>query len=176
MDTSLPALLLSQARAGDRDAFDALVGPLIEPAFHLAFGLLHDRHEAEDAVQEAALSAWRALRNVRPGSDLRPWFLAIVANRCRSMVRARWWSVLKLDPSGDATQGIEDGVVRDADLSRAIRRLRHDQQVAVVLHFYLDLPLEEVAAITRTPLGTVKSRIHRAVMRLRHQLGTRGAY
>src|SRR5260370_41576486 len=66
MDTAIPSDLLGQARAGDRDAFDALLGPLIDPAFRLAHGLLHDRAGAEDAVQEAAVRAWRHLGNVRP--------------------------------------------------------------------------------------------------------------
>jgi RNA polymerase sigma-70 factor (ECF subfamily) len=173
MDTAIPSDLLGQARAGDRDAFDALLGPLIDPAFRLAHGLLHDRAGAEDAVQEAAVRAWRHLGNVRPGSDVRPWFLAIVANQCRSTLRSRWWSVRKVDHVVGTTRGIEDRVVIASDLRTAIRRLRHDHRVAIVLYFYLDLPAEEVAAITRVPLGTAKSRIHRAVAQLRPLLETR---
>jgi RNA polymerase sigma-70 factor (ECF subfamily) len=170
MDSPATADLVSRARAGDRTAFDALLGPLLDPAFRLAFGMLQDRGAAEDVVQESALRVWRRLGNLRPGADVRPWFLAIVANQCRSAVRGRWWSVLKLEGIDGATHGFEDAIVRGADLRRAIRGLNHDQQLALVLHFYLDLPLEEVAAITRSPLGTVKSRIHRAVTQIRPQL------
>jgi len=165
-----PAELVARAKAGDRNAFDALVGPLIDPAFRLAFGMLHDREAAEDAVQEAAFRAWRRLGNLRPGTEMRPWFLAIVANQCRSTLRGRWRKVLKLSGHGTPSQSVEDPVVRGTDLRRAIRQLKHDQRLALVLHFYLDLSLEEVAAITRAPVGTVKSRIHRAVVRLRPQL------
>jgi len=170
MGAVAPAELVAQAKAGDRTAFDALVGPLIDPAFRLAFGMLHDREAAEDAVQEAAFRAWRRLGNLRPGTEMRPWFLAIVANQCRSTLRGRWRKVLKLSAPGTSSQGVEDPVVRGADLRRAIRQLKHDQRLALVLHFYLDLSIEEVAAITRAPVGTVKSRIHRAVVRLRPQL------
>src|SRR5215472_7560957 len=161
-----PAELIAQAKAGDRSAFDALVGPLIDPAFRLAFGMLHDREAAEDAVLEAAFRAWRSLGNLRPGTEMRPWFLAIAANQCRSTLRGRWRKVLKLGGVGSPLQGVEDPVVRGADLRRAIRQLKRDQRLALVLHF----SLEEVAAITRAPVGTVKSRIHRAVARLRPQL------
>jgi len=171
MATTLAAAdLVAQAKAGDRNAFDSLVGPLIDPAFRLAFGMLHDREAAEDAVQEAAFRAWRSLGNLRPGTQMRPWFFAIVANQCRSTLRSRWRKVLKLDGLGAPSLSVDDPVVRGADLRRAIRKLKRDQRLALVLHFYLDLSLEEIAAITRAPVGTVKSRIHRAVTRLRPQL------
>jgi len=73
--------LLDKARAGDHDALDALFGELIDPAFRLALVLLHDRQAAEDAVQEAAIRAWRKLGRLCPGAEVRPWFLAFVVNR-----------------------------------------------------------------------------------------------
>ena len=73
MDGAHPDLL-HRARAGDEMALDALFGPLIEPAFRIAFGLLHDRQLAEDAVQEAALRAWHKLSQLRDGAGIRPWF------------------------------------------------------------------------------------------------------
>jgi DNA-directed RNA polymerase specialized sigma24 family protein len=86
--------------------------------------MLHDRGSAEDAVQEAAVRSWRKLGNLRPGTEMRPWFLAIVANQCRTMTRGRWWSVLRLDtPSGSVTAGFEDRVVQGADLRTALRKL-----------------------------------------------------
>jgi RNA polymerase sigma factor (sigma-70 family) len=160
--------LVSRAKAGDRNAFDDLVGPLVDQAFRLAFGMLHDRAAAEDAVQEAAVRAWRKLSNLRPGTSMRPWFLAIVANQCRTAIRGRWWSVLRVDnPDMSDGVGFEDRIVRGADLRAALRRLVPDQREALVLHYYLDLPLEEIAAITGVPLGTVKSRISRGIAALR---------
>src|SRR5215469_7122651 len=103
--------LLDKARAGDHDALDALFGELIDPAFRLALALLHDRQAAEDAVQEASVRAWRKLGVLGPGAEVRPWFLAFVANQCRNARRARWSSVLKLGARERTAAGIEDHVV-----------------------------------------------------------------
>src|SRR6202165_6205820 len=93
----LPAsmTLIQAAKHGDEEAFEVLLKPLLEPGYRLAGGMLQDHQAAQDAVQEAAVRAWRKLRQLRDGSDMRPWFLGIVANECRSVRRSRWWSVMK---------------------------------------------------------------------------------
>ena len=160
--------LLKRAKGGDRWAFDELVGPLVEQAFRLAYGMLHDREAAEDAVQEAALRSWRKLGNLRPGTEIRPWFLGIVANQCRSLTRGRWWSVIRIDaPVALGGREFEDAIVRGAEVRAALRKLAPEHREALVLRYYLDLPLEEVAAITRVPVGTVKSRINRGLAAMR---------
>jgi RNA polymerase sigma-70 factor (ECF subfamily) len=160
--------LVMRAKAGDRTAFDDLLGPHVDKAFRLAFGMLHDREAAEDAVQEAAVRSWRKLNNLRPGTPLRPWFLAIVANQCRTPMRGRWWSVLRLEaPERAMSAGFEDRIARGADLRAALRKLAPDQREALVLRYYLDLQLEEVAAIAGVPVGTVKSRISRGLAAMR---------
>lgn len=87
---------LSAARAGDGRAFEALLNPVLDPAFRLAMVMLRDRAAAEDATQEAALKAWRKLDRFRPDADFRPWFLGIVANECRTARRSRWLRLLPL--------------------------------------------------------------------------------
>ena len=160
--------LLNSAKGGDRFAFDELVGRFVNDAFRLAFGMLHDREAAEDAVQEATLRSWRKLGNLRPGTEMRPWFLGIVANQCRTVVRGRWWSVLRLESHSESHNSeFEDRVVRGADLRAALRKLPIEHREALVLRYYLDLPLEEVAAVTGVPVGTVKSRINRALAAMR---------
>jgi RNA polymerase sigma-70 factor, ECF subfamily len=160
--------LVSRAKAGDRSAFDGLVGPLVDQGFRLAFGMLHDREAAEDAVQEATVRSWRKLGNLRPGTDIRPWFLAIVANQCRTVARGRWWSVIRLGGiARPAGTGFEDRIVRGADLRAALTKLALDQREVLVLRYYLDLTLEEVASITGVPVGTVKSRINRGLAAMR---------
>jgi RNA polymerase sigma-70 factor, ECF subfamily len=122
-------------------------------------------------VQEAAVKAWRRLGNVRPGADFRPWFLGIVANECRTVRRGSWWSVLRLERSvAGGSAGPEAAVVRGTDLRRALLRLPADQRAAVLLHFYLDLPLEEVAVSLGISVAGAKSRINRAFKRLRPAL------
>ena len=88
--------LLASARSGDASAFALLLDSLWEPAYRLAFSMLGDREAAEDAVQEAALKAWRNVRNLRSDTiSLRPWFFTILANQCRSTRRNRWWHVMR---------------------------------------------------------------------------------
>src|SRR4029077_3608087 len=93
----LPAAmtLLQAAKQGDDGAFEVLLQPLLEPGYRLARGMLQDHHAAQGTVQEAAFKAWRKLRQLRDGSEMRPWFLGIVANECRSARRSRWSSVVK---------------------------------------------------------------------------------
>jgi RNA polymerase sigma-70 factor, ECF subfamily len=168
------ALLIRRAQLGDKHAFETLVEPLVAPAYRFAYGMLFNREAAEDAVQEAALKAWRKIGNVREGWSIRPWFFAIVANHCRSERSSRWWSVLTLDLPPRAEPADDDVIVRGADLRRALRGLPVSRREAIVLHYYLDLPLEEVAAVLRLPIGTVKSRIHRGLEQMRPYLELAG--
>src|SRR5712691_272772 len=92
---------------GDAVDFDAVIGPHLEAAYRTALAILGDPDEANDAVQESALKAWRKLGQLRAGWPARPWFLAIVANQCRSERRRRWWSVIRLpelDPTDHQSQ------------------------------------------------------------------------
>jgi RNA polymerase sigma-70 factor (ECF subfamily) len=160
---------LRDALAGDPSAFDALLAPLLDPAYRLASVLLGDRTEAEDVVQDAALKAWSRLAQLRGDrTKLRSWFLAVVANECRMTRRRPWWSVLRRpDVAEERSSSPEDQAVRDVDLQRAIGRLAADDKVALFSYFYLDLPLDEAARVMGVPLGTAKSRIYRAARRLR---------
>lgn len=131
--------------------------------------MLHDRSDAEDAFQEAALRAWRRLGNLRRGSPFRPWFIGIVANQCREVRRGRWWTTLRLPDLGSTTAA-PDAVaawLEGEDLRRAVAMLPHDQKVAVILHFQLDMPLSEVATAIGISQAGVKTRINRALKRLR---------
>ena len=168
MTETVTAELVIRSINGDRSAFDQLLGPLVGRAFRLAYGMLHDTQAAEDAVQEAAIRAWRKLRNLRPGTEMRPWFLAIVANQCRTIARGPWWSVLRLaEVDRGASHEPEDEIVRGADVRAGLRRLSPEHREVLVLHYYLDLPLEEVAQIAGIPLGTAKSRINRGIAAMR---------
>jgi RNA polymerase sigma factor (sigma-70 family) len=163
-----PQLLVS-ASAGDADAFAALIEPLLDPAYRLAAVMLADRSSAEDAVQEASIKAWRKLRQLHGDlNSLRPWFLSIVANECRMAKRQRWWSVLKLADMPASSAGPDQGGT--SDLHQALLRLTPDERLPLVLHFYLDLPIDEVAQALRVSPSAAKSRIYRAAKRLRSDL------
>ena len=166
MQGALEQELIRRALVGDKLAYEELLRPLIAPAARLAFGMLQDREEAEDAVQEAALKAWHRLSNLRPGSAFKPWFFGIVANQCRHTRRGRWWFVLKQrDVASNFTAETDPGVA--GDLRRALLILRPAHRAALIMHFYLDLPLDEVAVALGLTKSGVKSRINRALKRLR---------
>src|SRR3982074_998325 len=113
--------VLGAAVAGDERAFDELIGPLVDPGSRLAVSMLGDREEAEDAVQEATIKAWRNLHQLKDASVARSWFFTIVANQCRSVRRGRWWSVVKLAQPEQARSGPEDEAGERTDLGRALR-------------------------------------------------------
>ncbi len=150
--------------------FDALVGPYIEPGYRLAVTLLQDPDEARDAVQEASIKAWRALGRLRDTSQARAWFLSIVANQCRSTMRRHWWSLGRNPLPVVRTDWQESAVVRSMDIDAAMRRLSPEDRAALQLHFYLDLPLEEVARVLGITTGATRSRVYRAARKLRPTL------
>lgn len=160
------------------EAFDDILRELVPSGYRLAVGILADPALAEDAVQEAAVRAWRKLPTVRDRSVLRSWFLAIVANQCRSMRRRRWWSVLRLpevEPPGVAA-GAEDRAVQALDLDRGLQRLGTQDRLALYLRFYEDMTYEEVARVMGVSLPAARSRIHRATRRLGREVATDEVY
>jgi RNA polymerase sigma-70 factor, ECF subfamily len=159
---------LVRAAAGDGAAFEALIGPLIEPAYRLALAMLGRPPDARDVVQDATLRAWRHIDRVRRRESLRSWYMAIVVNQCRSWRRARWWTVLTL-PEVRGSQDRDDWV--DVDLREAVRALSPSDRAAIYLHFYLDLTVEEVATSIGISPAAARSRIYRAVGRIRSRLG-----
>jgi RNA polymerase sigma-70 factor, ECF subfamily len=165
--------LIQAARAGDGSAFAELVRPHYQAAFRVAYGMLHDAGEAEDAVQEAAFKAWRRLANGREGSSLRPWFLAIVANQCRTVSKSSWWSVLKAETP--EPQGRSLDIAAAVDLRRALQRLNHDERLVLVLRYYVDMPFEEIATTLGITTKAARNRVDRAVRRLRPIVQNQGA-
>jgi RNA polymerase sigma-70 factor (ECF subfamily) len=144
--------------------FDALVGPHLEAGYRTALAILRNPDEANDAVQESALKAWRKLHQLREQDAARGWFLAIVANQCRSVRRGRWWSVERR-PEMDR---VEDPRETDkVDVERALARLPEDDRLALFLHYFLDLLLEEVGAVLGLSATGAKTRVYRAAKRLR---------
>jgi len=161
--------LLTSALAGSDMAFSELWSPLVDIGYRLACGMLHDAQAAEDAVQDASLTAWRKLDRVRDEGKIRPWFLSIVANECRNARRRKWASV-NLGLPELSIHSSEERVLRGVDLRRALAQLNEHDRLVVVLYFYLDLPLEEIAPIVGTSVGAAKARLYRSIRRLRPDL------
>jgi RNA polymerase sigma-70 factor (ECF subfamily) len=157
---------VTRSHAGEAD-FDALVGPHLEAGYRTALAILRNPDEAHDAVQEAAFKAWRRINQLNDSSSARAWFLAVVANQCRSMRRTRWWSVIRLPHLESEAR---DFPADTTDLGRALAKLPREDRLALFLHFYLDLPLEEVATVLGLSAAGAKTRVYRAAKKLRPDL------
>jgi RNA polymerase sigma-70 factor (ECF subfamily) len=163
--------LIRRAKAGDKLAYEELLGLNLKPAARLARVLLGDPGEAEDAVQEAAVRAWRRLGNLRAGSNFQPWFLGIVVRQVRTIQRGSWWSVIRLPSLPSSAAPTVLPWLEGEDLRRAVSRLSAGQREAVAMHFYLDMRIEDVAASLGLSVAGIKSRVNRALRELRIALG-----
>jgi RNA polymerase sigma-70 factor, ECF subfamily len=160
--------LVAAARQRDASAFEALLRPLIEPGYRLAYSMLQRREEAEDAVQEAALNAWRHIHRLSEETEtLRPWFFAIVVNQCRMARRSRWWSVIRQAELADRMEHAEERWVGRLDVLRALGTLSPGDRAALWLRFGEDLTIEQVATVLGVSPSAAKARVYRAAGRLR---------
>jgi RNA polymerase sigma-70 factor (ECF subfamily) len=172
--------LIARAQRGDATAYEELVHAYQGIAFRTAYLLTGGAAEAEEAAQEGFVKAWRALGRFRPGAPFRPWLLRIVANEAHNRRRsAGRRSQLALRaaaelPSGDAAPSPEAallGAERREELVAALNRLSDADRETLALRYFLDLSEAETAAALGVRPGTVKSRLSRALERLRAELG-----
>lgn len=171
---------LRRARSGELAAFNELVLEHQSLVFNLCLRQLGQRQAAEDAAQEAFVSAWKNLGSLR--GPFRPWLLRIAANACTDELRRRGRK-----PSSSLDVALDAGVPEPPDeaplpettalqgelrreVEAALQTLPEEQRLAVILCDLQGLDYQEIATVTRTSLGTVKSRIARGRGRLRKVL------
>ena len=166
--------LVERAIRGDQAAFADLAAQHVDRCYALAYRILRDQPLAQDATQQALLSAWRDLATLRDVDRFEAWLYRIVVRACSAETRSqrRWTARIRVlsvvPPSGpDVATSVVD---RDA-LPHAFRLLSPEQRAVVVLHHHLGYPLTEVAATLGIPEGTARSRLHYAVRQLRVALG-----
>jgi RNA polymerase sigma-70 factor (ECF subfamily) len=162
--------LVERAGRGDHDAFAALVNAAIFRLDAAARLILNDPDLAKDAVQEALVHAWRDLPSLRNPDRFEAWLHRLLVHACIDEARRRTrrridQSVTTLDTPDGAD--FTSSTARRDELERGFSRLAPEQRALVVLHHYLDQPLPEVARALGLPLGTAKSRLHRALGLLR---------
>jgi RNA polymerase sigma factor (sigma-70 family) len=166
--------LAERARAGDHDAFSALVDGSIGRLYAVACLILRDRDRAHDAVQEAMIAAWRDIRGLRDPDRVDAWFRRLVVRACyRQAKREQRRSVVELRVVTDMppiVPGPELSVVDRDRLERGFARLGPEHRAVLVLTHYLGLPHGEVADALDIPTGTVKSRLNRATAAMRAAL------
>jgi RNA polymerase sigma-70 factor (ECF subfamily) len=170
------AELIARAKQGDVRAYEALVGRYREVAFRTAYLIARGSADAEDATQEAFVKAYYALGRFRPDAGFRPWLLRIVANEARNRVRsARRREALSLRladdrPSGASAQAPEAAAIsseRARTLLAALAELPERDRLVVSCRYLLELTEAETAAALGMRPGTVKSRLSRALEKLR---------
>ena len=168
LDSSPPSLtdLVAAARAGDREAFRQLVEPDLAAAIGTARIVTRSAADASDAVQDALLSAWRGLDGLREPDDFRAWFRRHVV-RAALRAASRRNRVVELDLQVVAPEGELDRALDRRTLGRAFARLDARDRLLLTLHHFWELPVAETAAHLGIPAGTVKSRVHYAMDRLR---------
>jgi RNA polymerase sigma-70 factor (ECF subfamily) len=173
------AELFVRAQRGNVDAYEEIVQRYQQLAFRTAYVITRSAAEAEEAAQDAFVKAYRALGSFRTGAEPRPWLLRIVANEARNRVRSagrKQRLELRLAVGfrqGDAAPSPEAAAV-DADERRRLIGLvneldENDRQV-IASRYFLELNSEETAAALGIPEGTVKSRLSRALGRLREKV------
>jgi RNA polymerase sigma-70 factor, ECF subfamily len=171
--------LVARARRGDHDAYEELVHAYQGIAFRTAYVVAGNAGDAEEAAQDGFVKAYRALWRFRPGAEFKPWLLRIVANEARNRRRsAGRRAALALlaaqEPSGEAAPSPEAillGAERREQLIVALNRLSEQDREAIACRYFLDLSEAETAAALGVRPGTVKSRLSRALERLRADLG-----
>lgn len=162
---------LTDTRAADRGRqFSELATARLDHAYRLAGLVLADAGEAEDAVGDAVVRAWAGFGRLRDVAGFDVWFDRILLNVCRDRLRRRkrvrfipLEHGLDRPAPGDPFRRVLD---RD-DVLRTMRHLEDDERLVVVLHFWADLTLTDVATRIGVPVGTVKSRLNRALQRMR---------
>jgi RNA polymerase sigma-70 factor (ECF subfamily) len=164
--------LIGRAQRGDEVAFASLALAAGDRLHAVAFRILRDADLAEDATQQALVAAWQNLPKLRDPARFEAWAYRLLVRACyaEGKKERRWAPNLRMLPADEPATKDWDGLgsVIDRDqLETAFRRLSLEHRAVVVLHHYLDLPLDRVADLLGIPVGTVNSRLHYATRRLR---------
>jgi RNA polymerase sigma-70 factor (ECF subfamily) len=171
---------LDRAAAGDEDAFDALIRPRLARLFRLAVSITRDVGDAQDAVQDGCVAAWRDLPRLRDRDRFDAWLAQIVVNACRGQLRRRRRTTAReidvdiavmSDAPGLTSVGPDDGAGEVEAIRRAFGRLDPDTRMLLALHYVDERPLAEIGRITGAPVGTVKWRLWNARRALDRALG-----
>ncbi|HEV3233686.1 MAG TPA: RNA polymerase sigma factor [Candidatus Dormibacteraeota bacterium] len=171
--------LATRASNGDVEAYESLVSAYSDIAFRTAYLITGSAADAEDAVQDALVKAYRALTRFRTGEPFRPWLLRIVANEARNRRRSagRWWRrtetlapELQLRDPARSPEETAEAAEERATLLRSLNRMKPDDRAVITCRYLLELSTEETGAALGWPTGTVKSRLSRALDRLRGEV------
>jgi RNA polymerase sigma-70 factor (ECF subfamily) len=169
--------LVERARRGDHDAFAAVAGAALARLDAAARLILRDRELARDAVQDALIRAWRDLPGLRDPDRFNAWLYRLTTHACLDIAKKRRRRVHEVEltslhepHSADVPSDVAERELLDA----ALRRLEPEWRAVVVLHYFVGMPLPEVASELGIPVGTAKSRLHRSLGVMRTSLELAG--
>jgi RNA polymerase sigma-70 factor (ECF subfamily) len=167
--------LVERARRGDHDAFTELARDAVTRLDRVARLILRDPELARDAVQEALIRAWHDLPGLRDPDRFDAWLHRLTVNACLDLARRRRRRVIEVELDSIDSPIVNDhaGSLADREIvDAAMRRLDEHGRAIVVLHYFIGMPLTEVATTLGVPIGTVKSRLHRALGEMRTSVET----
>lgn len=180
MDTD--QVLVARALEGDQESFSILVETYQGPVFNLAYRMLGDAREAEDAAQEAFLRAYKHLERYDPDRPFKTWLLSIASNHCIDRLRKRRLIFLSIDeplpPHPALASDMENPETavakseRQATIQALLDKLPPDYRVTVVLRYWYDMSYAEIANMLETTESAIKSRLFRARQMMGEQLQT----
>jgi RNA polymerase sigma-70 factor (ECF subfamily) len=165
--------LVLAAQRGDHDAFAVLARLFVARLDAAARLILRDHDLARDAVQDGFIRAWRSLPSLRDPDRFEGWLRSLVARACIDILRRRGRRPIEVELSATDGPSVNDVAVSTAErelLDEILRRLPPDQRAVVVLRYYFDLEVPEIAATLAIPVGTAKSRLHRSMTVMRAAL------
>jgi RNA polymerase sigma factor (sigma-70 family) len=162
-------LLVEQAQRGDREAFQAVAFALSDRLFGVAHRILRDFDAAGDALQGALMRIWRDLPSLRDPDKIESWAMRALVRSCHDELRRSRRAVpgLRLMPPQQDVVDPADEISDREEITRAFGRLNADQRAVIVLQYYRDLTLPQIAELLQVPIGTVRSRSHYAKRVLR---------
>ena len=161
------------ARQGDKTAFGQLIGAYQGPVYNLAYRMLNNAREAEEAAQEAFIRAYTRLESYNPAHKFSTWMLSITSNYCIDLLRKRRAVLLSIDeplpshPSlmsekGKGPEGQAVSRERESMVQELLQSLPDEYRQTVVLRYWYDMPYDEIAETMDTTVSAIKSRLFRA--------------
>lgn len=172
-------MLVTRAQRGDPDAFAQLVERYQTPVHNLVYRMLGNPNDAEDAAQETFLRAYARLKSFRAGENFATWLLAIAAHYCIDRLRRRrfQWLSFEDDPALDESPAsdimVDDDLLRreqEHEIEMLLTRLNPASRLVIVLRYWYDMSIKEIARTTGDSVSAIKVRLHRARNQLAHEL------
>ena len=156
---------------GDVQLLERLMAQYGDSLLRMCWSMLRDRELARDAVQETFLKAYRSLAALREGDTEKAWLMRIAVNACRDQQRSRWWRMINRSVTpDDLPEPACDAEIPDGTALAAVISLPQKYREVVLLHYYQQMPLAEIAQALELPASTVRSRLMRAKEKLHRKL------